>query len=105
MNWVTKLDNTWKGLLIGLLFPLFIFFCYWLFFHHQIGFPRRFLRYLMNGYLLSNVLKMCGLGNLLLFYFGLHYKIDKFSRGIVFSVLFYVALIAYVNYFLETQYI
>lgn len=105
MNWIKKLDNIWIGLLIGLLFPCFMFVMYWLFFHHQIDFPRRFIKYLMNGYLLSNVIKMCGLGNLLIFYFGLHNRIDKFSKGIVISVLFYVLLIAYVTYYHEPEFI
>lgn len=103
MNWVKKLDNIWIGLLVGLLFPLFMFLLYWLFFHHQIPFPRRFLRYLMTGHLLSNVMKICGLGNLLVFYFGLHYKIDRFNRGIIISVLAYVGLIAYITYFYEPE--
>src|SRR4051812_31548462 len=105
MNRIQKLDNVWIGLLMGLLFPLLMFLLYWLFFHHQISFPRRFVRYLLGGNLLSNVIKLCALGNLLLFYLGLSYKIDKFSRGIVFSVLFYVALIAYITYYFEPEYI
>ena len=105
MNQIKKLDNTWIGLACGILFPMLMFFFYWLFFHHQISFPVRFFRYLMGGNLLSNVIKMCALGNLLLFYFGLSYKIDKFSKGIVFSVLLYVALIAYITYYHEPEYI
>jgi hypothetical protein len=105
MNWIKRLDNVWLGLLIGLLFPALMFMLYWLFFHYQISFPRRFVKYLMDGYLLSNVIKICGLGNLLIFYLGLTYKIDKFSKGIIFSVLFYVLLVAYVTYYLEPEYI
>lgn len=105
MNWIKRLDNGWIGLLVGLLFPCVMFTLYWLFFQHQISFPYRFVRYLMMGNLLSNVIKLCALGNLLLFYAGLHYKIDKFSKGIVFSVLFYVALVAYITYYYEPEYI
>lgn len=105
MTWVNKLDKTWIGFLIGLAFPIFMFFLYWLFFHHQLAFPYRFVRYLMTGHLMSNVIKMCGLTNILLFYFGLTYKIDRFSRGIIFSVLCYVALIAYISYYHEPDYI
>lgn len=104
MNW-TKLDNFFIGLLAGILFPGVMFFFYWLFFHHQINFPTRFLRYLINGYLLSNVIKICGLGNILLFYLGLTKKIDKFSKGIILSILLYVGLVAYVTYYLEPEYI
>lgn len=103
MNWIKKLDNTWIGLLTGLVFPVFMFVLYWLFFHHAISFPTRFVKYLMNGHLLSNVIKICGLGNLLIFYLGLNYKIDRFSKGIVISVLFYVLLIAYITYYLEPE--
>jgi hypothetical protein len=103
MNWIKKLDNVWLGLLTGLLFPALMFVLYWAFFHHQISFPDRFVRYLMGGRLLSNVIKICGLGNLLIFYFGLTYKIDKFSKGVVISVVFYVLLIAYVTYYYEPE--
>ncbi|MBI2720561.1 MAG: hypothetical protein HYX39_00145 [Bacteroidetes bacterium] len=101
MTRIEKLDNFWIGLLIGIIFPMIAFFFYWMFFHSQLNFPRGFMRYLLKGYLLSNVIKMCGLGNLLLFYFGLTKKIDKFSKGIIVSVLIYVALVAYVTYYLE----
>jgi len=105
MNWTEKLNNIWIGLLIGLLFPAIVYTLYWIFFHHQINFPIRFTRYLIKGYMLSNVIKICGLGNLLIFYFGLTKKIDSFSKGIIISVAFYVCLVAYVNYYLEPEYI
>ncbi|PBQ30387.1 hypothetical protein CNR22_00950 [Sphingobacteriaceae bacterium] len=105
MTWIQKADKWWIGLLAGLLFPAIMFFFYWLFFHHNITFPHRFIRYLKNGYLLSNVIKICGLGNLLIFYLGLNAKIDRFNRGIIISVIAYVLLIAYVTYYLEPEYI
>ncbi|MBK9284128.1 MAG: hypothetical protein IPM51_07375 [Sphingobacteriaceae bacterium] len=104
MNW-QKLDSFWKGLAIGVFFPMLIFVLYWLFFHHQLSFPKGFLRYLTGGYLLSSVIKICGIGNLLLFYLGLTKKIDKFTKGIILSVLLYVLLVAYVSYFMEPEFI
>jgi hypothetical protein len=104
MNWIQKLDTFWRGLAIGLFFPVFCFFCYWLFLHSQIDFPRGFIKYLMGGQLLSNVVKLCCLGNLLLFYFGLTKKIDGFTKGIITSVVLYVGLVAYISYFLETDF-
>ncbi|MBL7922029.1 MAG: hypothetical protein JNJ40_17065 [Bacteroidia bacterium] len=101
MNWVQRLDKFWIGLVIGLLFPMVMFFLYWLFFHNYLSFPRGFYRYLIGGFLLSNVIKICGIGNLLLFYFGLNRKIDSFSKGIIVSTLAYVALVAYVTYYME----
>ena len=101
MNWTERLDYLWKGLLIGIFFPMFIFFCYWLFTQSQIDFPLRFIKYLMNAHFLSNVIKLCGLGNLVLFYLGLNKKMDRFSKGIIASVIVYVALVAYVTYTFE----
>jgi hypothetical protein len=105
MSWIQRLNNFFIGLLVGIVFPGIIFILYWLFFHHQISFPMRFIRYLVNGYLLSNVIKICGLANILLFYFGLTNKIDSFSKGIICSIFLYVGLIAYVTYYLEPEYI
>ncbi|MBA2612314.1 MAG: hypothetical protein H0U95_10110 [Bacteroidetes bacterium] len=103
MNWVQRLDNFWIGLVMGLTFPLIMFFFYWLFFHNYLSFPKGFYRYLVNGVLLSSVIKICGIGNLLLFYFGLNRKIDKFSKGIIVSLFAYVALVAYVTYYMEPE--
>ncbi len=99
-----RLNTFWAGLLAGVLFPLVLFFFYWMFFQNQLGFPYRFVMYLRGGDLLSNVIKVCGLGNLLLFYISLNKKYDNFSKGIIVSVLLYVALIAYVTYYLEPRY-
>jgi hypothetical protein len=96
-----RLNKFWIGLVTGLIFPLLVFVLYWLFFHHQIQFPQRFIRFLKVGHMLSNVVKICGLGNLLIFYFGLSKKIDRFSKGVIVSVLFYVLLVAYVTYYHE----
>lgn len=103
MNWVQRLDKLWIGIVIGLVFPMIVFFFYWLFFHNYLSFPRGFYRYLVNGVLLSSVIKICGIGNLLLFYFGLNRKIDSFSKGIIFSLFAYVALVAYVTYYMEPE--
>ena len=94
--------NTFRaGLIAGILFPMIVFFLYWAFFHHQLGFPGRFIIYLRGGDLLGNVIKMCGLANLLLFYVGLNKKMDSFNKGVILSVFLYVLLVAYVIYFLE----
>ncbi len=103
MSWTEKIDGFWKGLLIGLVFPLIVFFFYWMFFHNQMNFPRGFVRYLIGGQLLSSVIKMCGLGNLILFYFGITKKLDRFNKGIIVSVVLYVGLVAYVSYYMEPE--
>jgi hypothetical protein len=98
---IAKLNNIWIGLLAGLIFPGIVYVIYWLLFYHQITFPVRFTRFLTAGYMLSNVIKICGLGNLLLFYLCMLRHMDKFGKGIILSLLFYIGLIAYVTYYLE----
>jgi hypothetical protein len=100
MDFLERLDSFWKGLFIGILFPIFLYFLYWLFFHYKIPIWLHIYRLTQFG-MLSNIIKICGLGNLLLFYLGLNKKLDKFSKGIIASVVLYAGLVAYVMYFLE----
>jgi hypothetical protein len=101
MNWKEKIDSFWKGLLIGILFPLVVFFCYWLFFYSYMNFPNAFIRYLKHGDMLSNAIKICAIGNLLLFYLFLNAKIDKATKGIITSVILYLGLVVYVMVVIE----
>jgi hypothetical protein len=101
MNWRERFNNFWIGLAIGVLFPMVLFFIYWLYFHQQISFPTRFVHFLITGNMLSNVIKMCGLGDLLLFWIGLSNRMDRFSKGVILSVFLYIGLVAYVTYSLE----
>lgn len=103
MNWMEKLDSSWKGFLIGMLFPLFCFFCYWLFLYSYISFPVKFIKYLMFGQMLSNAIKLCALGNLLIFYFFLNKNMNKGAKGIIVSVVIYAALVFYIMYFHEHE--
>ena len=99
-DFLERHDTFWKGLLIGILFPIILYLLYWLFFHYQIPIRLHIYRLTQFG-MLSNIIKICGLGNLLLFYLSLNRKMDKFSKGIIVSVIVYAALVAYVMYFLE----
>ena len=101
MSWTEKLDGFWKGLAIGIFFPLLCFFCYWLFMHSYMSFPMRFIKYLMFGQMLSSTIKICALGNLLIFYLFLNKRMNRATKGIILSVLIYVALVFYVMYFHE----
>jgi hypothetical protein len=105
MSPYVRFNTFWMGLIAGLVFPAILFFLYWAFFQHQLGFPGRFISYLRGGDLLSNVIKMCGLGNLVLFYIGLNKKMDSYNKGIILSVFLYVLLVAYVTYFLEPKFL
>jgi hypothetical protein len=103
MTFNEKLNNFWIGLLIGVFFPMILFFFYWMFFHSQLSFSDRYFHYLLRGNLLSNVVKLCGLGNLVLFYYGLSNRLDSFNKGVILSVFLYLILIGYITYFLESK--
>lgn len=96
-----KADKFYIGFLVGLITPFIVFVLYWLFFYHKMNFPYRFVKYLMGGYLLSNVTKLCALFNLGVFYLGLKYESNKYNRGIIVSLVIYILFIAYVTYYLE----
>ncbi|HWY12518.1 MAG TPA: hypothetical protein VN026_14390 [Bacteroidia bacterium] len=101
MSWKEKLDSYWKGFVIGMLFPIFCFFCYWLFKYSYMEFPVKFVKYLMFGQMLSGVIKVCALGNLLIFYLFLNKHMNSAVKGIITSVFIYVALVFYVMYYHE----
>lgn len=104
-NWKDRANNFFVGFFTGVIFPGIVYVFYWLFTNHQLSFPVRFTHYLINGYMLSNVIKICGLGNLLLFYLGLNQELDRFNKGIVTSIVVYIGLVAYVTYYLEPTYL
>ena len=61
----------------------------------------KFIKYLMFGQMLSSVIKVCALGNLLIFYLFLNKNMNGAVKGIVTSVLIYVGLVFYIMYYHE----
>jgi hypothetical protein len=92
-----KINKIWIGFLFGIFFPAFTFFCYWLFFQHQLSFPHGFLRYLQNGNMLQEVAIVCVIANLGVFYLSLNKKIFDFGRGLMFATFLYVGLVLYIS--------
>lgn len=92
-----KIDKRWIGFLFGCIFPSFCFFCYWLFFHHQLNFPNGFVRYLRNGNMLQEVAIVCVIANLGIFYLSLNKKIFDFGRGLIIATFLYVGLVLYIS--------
>lgn len=87
-NVLEKLDKLWIGLLIGLIFPWFVFFGYYFtkFRHMGLG---KFFNYLLDGNILTPVVSLCVIINLGIFF--LFIKNDKYyvSRGIIFATFIY----------------
>jgi hypothetical protein len=92
-----KIDKIWIGFAFGLFFPAFCFFCYWLFFHNGLSFPKGFLRYLRLGEMLQEVSIACIVASLVVFYLSLNKKIFDFGRGLIFATFLYVGLVLYIS--------
>lgn len=92
-----KLDKKWIGLVFGIAFPAFCFFCYWLFMHSQLSFPSGFIRYLRMGEMLQEVTIACIVTNLIVFYLLLNQKAYDISKGIIYATFGYVGLVLYIS--------
>lgn len=96
-----KIDRFWIGLGIGILSPVFCFMLYWLFVYSYMSFPVRFIDYLLKGNMLSNVIKVCTLGNLVWFYLSMKKNWDAASKGILTSVFLYLIAVLWISYNME----
>ena len=92
-----KINKFWIGLLFGCIFPAFNFFCYWLFFHSELTFPKRFIKYLQFGNMLQEVAIICVVTNLVVFYISLNKKIFDFGKGLIIACFLYVGLVLYIS--------
>ncbi len=92
-----KIDKLWIGLVFGLIFPAFVFMCYWLFFYSQLSFPNSFIKYLRGGEMLQEVCIVCIAANLIVFYLLLNKKAYNISKGIMFATFAYVGLTLYIS--------
>jgi len=98
-NFLERWDAWYSGLILGILFPLFWYFVWWLFFVQPMEkIQREHIRY---GYFLElnmNVLRLCVGLNLVLFYYFLNGKMYGWVKGIIISVVMYVLFFIYQLY-------
>lgn len=94
-----KLNKLWIGLLVGIIFPIFIFSLYWLFFQRHVQIEETDIKYLVNKELMLNVFKICCGADLLFFYLGLNRNLVSFAKGIIASVLIYALILGYLTFF------
>lgn len=100
-NKVERYDHFGLGLVVGLFFPFFCFFLYWLFSYNYMDFPVKFVRFLLMMNNCANVVKLCTIANLIVFYLFLTKNKNKTVKGIIVSTLAYVALYLYITYYVE----
>ena len=87
----SKYNNLPLGLLAGLLTPLIVFVLVWLFSETGDASLEFFYKGLKKGKILTNILSLCTLADLLVFYFFLRQKRYYSARGVILAV-FIIAL-------------
>ncbi|MDA3928818.1 MAG: hypothetical protein PF541_07640 [Prolixibacteraceae bacterium] len=81
-------DKQWLGFIMGLLFPLLIFYLYYLSKFADLEFFD-YLRSVHEYKLLFKTMSLCVLSNLPMFYLLLQFKYYKGTRGVVMACFIY----------------
>jgi len=88
---VTKrpfIDNIYIGLIMGLLFPLIVFYLYYLAKYNIIEFST-YIRNLHTYRILFKIMSLCVLTDLPLFYLLMQFNYMRATRGIVMACFIY----------------
>jgi hypothetical protein len=97
-EWLYKIsDHFLTGAILGLLAPFLSFYLYYKSSYGYMG-HWQFIKYLQSGMILVQVLTMCVLTNLLVFFVFIWTKKDRTSRGILFSTFIYAGFILYMKF-------
>ena len=86
-----KIDTIGNGLLAGVLTPLVILILFYLIRYSQITLTE-YLTQLWKLNLMFKILSLCGIANLLFFFWFFRKKMDKAARGVIMGTLFYALL-------------
>lgn len=97
-NTKLKYDTMWIGLASGLVLPFLSFVGYYLIMYRHMLLISYF-HYLKLGGIFTNVLSLCVVPNLMLFYIFLWTKRNKSARGVVTSVIIYALILAAMKLF------
>jgi hypothetical protein len=94
-----KSDNTWFGLCVGAIAPVFGYY-----FYYQLVFAdhmslKQFTNFVHTPDLMSKVLSLSVLMNLPLFFYFIRKRRDYSAKGVLGATLVYAAVIAYLKFF------
>lgn len=92
-----KYDNTWLGVLAGLLAPIIVGIIYYLIFYgdHNL---EQFIQALWRGNVLMAVLSLCAVANLGIFFLFLRKDNYRSARGVILATMLY-AIAVLINKF------
>ncbi len=87
MNKLLK-DNMLFGFIIGLAIPIIAIIFYWQIKHGYMD-MLKFFNYIINGNVYTQLMSLCILPNLAVFFIGMQFHKTRFCYGIIGATLFY----------------
>ena len=95
----SKYNNVWLGLALGLIIPFITIIIFSLFKSADNNFIE-FIEFALSISALSNILSLCALPNLAIFYLFLNKELYYSVRGVIFATLILAILVVITRYFL-----
>ena len=95
----SKYNRLWLGLVLGLIIPITSLFVFSFFKSDVDGFIS-FLELVISISALSNILSLCAIPNLTIFYLFLNKELYYSARGVIFATVIWGGLVVYTRYFI-----
>jgi len=83
-----KYDSWWIGIAAGFVAPLIGFFIFYLFKYSYMNFSG-FIRFIINGNVYTQIMSLCVIANLPMFFGFLQFHLYNSARGVVLSTMLY----------------
>lgn len=94
----SKYNNLWLGLALGLAIPIITIFIF-SFFKSDVDNFKSYIEFVWSISALSNILSLCAIPNLAIFYLFLNKELYYSVRGVIFATLIWAVLVVITRYF------
>ncbi len=99
MNVKSKYNKLWLGLVLGIIIPIITIIIFSLF-KSDVKNIVEFIQFTLSISALSNILSLCALPNLAIFYLFLNKELYYSARGVIFATLIWAILVVITRYFI-----
>lgn len=99
MNVKSKYNKLWLGLVLGIIIPIITIIIFSLF-KSDVKNLVEFIEFTLSISALSNILSLCALPNLAIFYLFLNKELYYSARGVIFATLLWAILVVITRYFI-----
>jgi hypothetical protein len=99
MNVKSKYNKLWLGLVLGIIIPIITIIIFSLF-KSDVKNLIEFIEFTLSISALSNILSLCALPNLAIFYLFLNKELYYSARGVIFATLLWAILVVITRYFI-----